>query len=136
MWYKATIPHSFTNRTGSWVYIHDGSCGPSHIHLEMNEGGEDGSDEWVPFWDPWFPGGCGPFFTAIEPGELYQETLHVGGGSRLTQPAASTRFRIVWRAWSSLDEHPRFGGPIGGDLIPLEERVSNHFTLEVVEASH
>ncbi len=133
--YLATIPYSFTNRTGSKVYI-DLGCGDRHHYVEMYERGE---------WS-WFVSriGCliGPGFRAIEPGEVYQDTLRVGGctsgGScapRLTLPSASTPFRIVWDAWSSLDEDP-YGNPIPGDPVPLQERVSNHFTLEVVEASH
>ena len=108
----------------------------------MDEGGEDGSGEWVPFY---YPGHCmvGSYYHAIEPGEVYQYTLLVGGctwsgekcGPRLTLPAASTRFRIVWYAWFSVDEDPR-GLQTPRDLVPLEERVSNHFTLEVVEPSH
>ena len=135
--YNATIPHSFTNRTGSKVYIDVGCSGGRHIDFEMDE---DGSGEWVHFYsyDPClvaFP------FTAIEPGEVYQGALHVEAGvctpglSCLTLPAASTRFRIVWRVFSSVDRDQR-GDETPGDLVPLEERVSNHFTFEVVEASH
>ncbi|MDE2761449.1 MAG: hypothetical protein OXK74_01520 [Gemmatimonadota bacterium] len=134
-WYRATIPYSFTNRTGSKVYI-DLGCGDRHHYVQMYEGGE-----WV-----WFVSriDCliGSGFTAIEPGEVHQDTLRTGGctsgGScapRLTLPDASTLFRIVWDAWSSVDEDP-YGNPIPGDPVPLEERVSNHFTFEVVEASH
>ncbi|MCE2398336.1 MAG: hypothetical protein J4F34_04725 [Gemmatimonadetes bacterium] len=135
--YNATIPHSFTNRTGSKVYIDVGCNGGRHIDFEMDE---DGSGEWVRFYSQdyclvEFP------FTAIEPGEVYQGTLHVEAGvctpglSCLTLPAASTRFRIVWWVFSSVDRD-QYGDPIPGDPIPLEERVSNHFTFEVVEASH
>lgn len=134
-WYEATIPHTFTNRTGSKVYIDDG-CGGRHIEIEVYKGGE-----WVHF-----PSGprclIGAGFHAIEPGGVYQSTLHYSGctsgrrcgRTRLTVPSASTQFRIVWYAWSSVDETP-YGDPIGGDLLPLEERVSNHFTFEVVESS-
>ena len=138
--YSATIPHTYTNRTGSKVYV-DFGCWGRHDHLEIDEGGEDGS-EWVFFWAPVM---CliGESFTTIEPGEVYQDTLHFFGcssddscGERLALPGiASTPFRIGWVAWSSLDED-RHGFPIGGDLVPLKERVSNHFTFEVVESSH
>ena len=104
----------------------------------MDEGGGDGSGEWVPLYDP-DPGGClvGASFTAIEPGEVYRDTLGLVCSSgesceeRLTLPdIASAQFRIMWWALSSLDENQR-GDSIQGDLIPLEERVSNHFTFEV-----
>ena len=110
-----------------------------HDHLEVGEGGEDGS-EWAYFWAPV---AClvGDSYTAIEPGEVYRDTLPLdcssddSCGERLNRPdIASTQFRIAWSAWSSLDEDPH-GDPIPGDPVPLEERVSNHFTFEVVEAS-
>jgi len=135
VWYIATIPHIFINRTESNVYF-DVGCGSRHIDIEMDESGE-----WVPFWDP---ARCliGSGFDVVEPGELYQDTLFFGGctsggkcGPHLTLPAASTRFRIVWEAFSSVGRNGN-GDPIPGNPIPLEERVSNHFTFEVVEASH
>ena len=135
VWYTATIPHIFINRTESNVYF-DVGCGRRHIDLEMDEGGE-----WVPSWS-WVVCLVGLGFTAIEPGELYQDTLRFaictsGGncGPHEALPAASTRFRIVWEAFSSV-HRDQYGDPIPGDLMPLEERVSNHFTFEVVEASH
>ncbi len=138
-WYGATIPYTYTNRTGSKVYV-DYGCFGRHDHLEIDEDGEDGS-EWAFFWAP---NACliGVSFTTIEPGEVYRGALHLecssddSCGERLALPGiASTPFRIGWLAWASLDED-RYGGPIGGDLVPLKERVSNHFTLEVVEVSH
>ncbi|MDE2761450.1 MAG: hypothetical protein OXK74_01525 [Gemmatimonadota bacterium] len=133
-WYRATIPYSFTNRTGSKVYI-DLGCGHRHHYVE-----------WL-VWSEWsgfvsrVDCAIGVGFRAIEPGEVYQDTLRTGGcieggscGPRLTLPAPSTLFRIVWDAWSSVGEAP-YGDP-PGDPVPLEERVSNHFTLKVVEASH
>ncbi len=138
--YYATIPYKFTNRTGSKVYI-DRGCGRRHHYVEMYEGQRgNGSGEWVGFG---IRGDCfvGPVFRAIEPGEVHQDILRTavctsGGscGPRLTLPAASTLFRIVWNAWSSLDEDA-YPDPVPGDPVPLEERVSNHFTLQVVVAS-
>ena len=136
-WYVAEVPHSFTNRTGSKVYIEVG-CGDRHIDIEK-ESGEGGSAEWVPFYGR-VHCAIGARFIAIEPGEVRQDTLFVSGCTsgrdcmpRLTLPAASTRFRVVWYAWSSLDED-EYGDPIPGDRVPLEERISNHFTFEVVES--
>ena len=97
----------------------------------------DGSGEWVGFGSR-IQCLVGPAFRAIEPGEVYQDILRTGGCTSggscappLTLPAASTLFRIVWDAWSSVDEDP-YRNPIPGDPVPLEERVSNHFTLQVV----
>lgn len=139
VWYRATIPHSFTNRTGSNVYI-DVGCGGRHFAgVDMDGGGEDGSGEWIHFWSPVH---CliGFGATVIEPGEVYQDTLPVdfctpesrNCSPRVTLPAASTQFRIVWRAYSSWDEDPVYGDSIPGDPLPLEERVSNRFAFEVV----
>ena len=140
-WYGATVPYTYTNRTGSKVYF-DPGCGNRHHYVEMYGGGEDGTGEWVLFVARSF---CliGAGYPAIEPGEVYQDTLRVSGctpGSGcgpplLTLPTASAPFRIGWLAWSSLDED-QYGWPIPGDLVPLEERISNHFTFEVVESSH
>ena len=139
--YGAKIPYSYTNRTGSNVYVDFGCNDGRHHHLEM-EDGEDGSGEWVFFY-----GGVvcliGDFFTAIGPDEVRQHMVVLANctsddscGERLSLPGiASTRFRIVWWAWSSLDEDER-GHPIGRDLVPLEERISNPFTFELVETSH
>lgn len=128
-WYGTAIPYSFTNRTGSKVYI-DRGCGSRHFQLEVHEDGE-----WVPYWSPVV---CliGASFTTIEPGEVYQDSALVGGcpsGNcypRLTLPDTDSGFRIVWVAWSSVDEN-QYGDPIPGDPVPLEERVSNRFTLVV-----
>lgn len=94
---------------------------------------------WVHYWSPLRQLCLSPPLV-IEPDEVYQDTLRVEGCAsgegcfqRLTPPDTdSTAFRIVWTdALSSYDD----GGPPWGDLIPLEERVSNHFTLVVVELS-
>ncbi|MCY3809769.1 MAG: hypothetical protein OXG58_10175 [Gemmatimonadetes bacterium] len=130
--YDAKVPHTFTNRTGANVYIDEG-CSGGHIAIDVYEGGEwvrvnRGEGCWI----------SDKSFRAIEPGAVYHDTLFFGctsGGScgpRLTLPSASTQFRIKWWAWSSLDED-QYGNPIPGDPLPLEERVSNHFTFEVVE---
>lgn len=141
-WYETTIPYTFTNRTGSKVYLPN--CrGDFRITLEVYEGGE-----WVHYWSS--PGllvhetadVCPSSPIVIEPGEVYPGTLHVractlGGGCAprrtVTLPGTdSTQYRIVWTdALSSYDKET-----FSGDLIPLEERVSNHFTLVVAEPSH
>ncbi|MCY3808916.1 MAG: Ig-like domain-containing protein [Gemmatimonadetes bacterium] len=129
-WYTTAIPYSFTNRTGSKVYLPN--CrGGFEIKLEVEAAGD-----WIYYWSPILLNCLSPPIV-IEPDEVYQGFVDVlgctSGGScapRLTLPRTdSTAHRIVWTdALSSYDED----GPPWGDLIPLEERVSNHFTLVVV----
>ena len=139
-WYFAKIPYTYTNRTGSKVYI-DPGCGGRHHDVEMYEGGEDGSGGWGPVRvsDCMSHRGFLPHGRAGRglPGYPTHRGLHRTSAGRELRSAPDsavrfTQFRVVWFAWSSLDED-RYGYPIPGDLLPLEERVSNHFTLEVVE---
>ena len=126
-WYGGRIPYSFTNRTGSKVYLPN--CrGGFDVRLEMETAGE-----WVHIWSPVLLL-CLSQPMVIEPDEVYETTLRVAGcldgcGPRLVlPPSSSTPIRIQWGgALSSYDEdaYP-FGEP-----IPLEERVSNRFTLKV-----
>lgn len=127
-WYGGRIPYSFTNRTGSNVYLPN--CrGGFHVRLEMEKAGE-----WVRIWSPVLLGCLSPPIV-IEPDEVYETTLHVVGclegkcAPRLVlPPSSSTPVRILWGdALSSYDED---GDPFG-ELIPLEERISNRFTLKV-----
>ncbi len=129
LWYRADIPYSFTNRTGSKVYLPNCNGG-IHLRLEM----EGMIGEWVHVWGPVLLACQGPPIV-IEPGEVYRRTLGVIGcldgncGPRLVlPPTAATPVRILWEgALSSYDEDER---PYG-EQIPLEERVSNRFTLQV-----
>jgi len=129
MWYEVQIPYSFTNRTGSKVYL-ENCRGSFSIFLQTKEDGE-----WSYTWSPVLPACLSPPIV-IEPGEVYATILDLGGctsgGScgptldlaRVTSAPA----RIVWGTGLSsydADRHPF------GELIPLEERVSNSFRLEV-----
>ncbi|MDE2764607.1 MAG: hypothetical protein OXQ94_07525 [Gemmatimonadota bacterium] len=128
IWYGGEIPYSFTNRTGSKVYLPN--CrGGFDVTLEMEKDGE-----WVHIFSPILLDCLSPPIV-IEPDEVYETTLRVVGclegncGPRLVlPPSSSTPVRIVWGdALSSYDED---ANPFG-ELIPLEERVSNRFTLQV-----
>ena len=128
LWYLGEIPYSFTNRTGSTVYIPN--CRGSFIvSLEMQESGER-----VRAWTA-IPPLCLSAPIVIESSEVWETTLTVGGcvvgncAPRIRLPrTAFTRYRIVWHeALSSYDPN----GPPWGERIPLEERVSNRFTLRV-----
>ncbi len=118
LWYGGQVPYSFTNRTGSRVYL--SNCeGDPLAQLAMERAGE-----WVGIWPPDFAP-CAPPIV-IEPDEVYQTTLHFAGCAtcyRLSTPVptASTRYRIRWYGVRSSD----------GEEIPLGELVSNSFRLEV-----
>ncbi len=133
LWYGGQVPYRFTNRTGSKVYGF--SCGfvPS---LEMET-----ASEWVGIWGGTISVGCTGPPIVIQPRQVYKTTLHVWGCRESSgegpscspglrpPPSASTPIRIVWRfATSSYD---RRSGRLG-EVIPLEERVSNSFTFEMV----
>jgi len=129
VWYRAEIPYSFTNRTGSNVYLLN--CrGGFAVRLQVEEAGH-----WAHYWSPVILACLSPPIV-IEPDEVYETTVNVvgctSGGNcapRLTLPSsASTRYRIMWGDGRSSYDHD---GPPWGDLIPLEERVSNSFTLRV-----
>ena len=123
VWYRVQIPYSFTNRTGSTVYIPNCNGGFS-LSLQMQEAGE-----WVHAWSPVILLCLSPPIV-IEPDEVYQTTVDVvgctSGGScsprLILPPTASTPYRIVW--WAALSSYDPDRYPFG-DLIPLEERVSN-----------
>jgi len=128
VWYSTRIPYSFTNRTGSKVYLPNCRDG-FDLSLQMKEAGE-----WDHIWSPILLDCLSPPIV-IEPGEEYETILTVSGclsgncAPRLVLPPdPSTPVRILWgRALSSYDPD----GPPWGELIPLEERVSNRFTLQV-----
>ena len=129
VWYRTEIPYSFTNRTGSKVYLLN--CrGDFDIRVQVEEAGY-----WTHFWSPVLRACLSPPIV-IEPGEVYETTVDVVGctsggscGPRLTlPPTASTRYRILWGDARSTYDHD---GPPWGEVIPLEERVSNSFTLQV-----
>jgi len=129
LWYYAQIPYSFTNRTGSRVYLPTDCYGNFSVGLQIETDGE---------WEGAFFRGarlCGAPPTVIEPDEVYHSILDIAAcpvgncGPRIRlPPAPSTPYRIKWNeALSSYnpDEDPH------GELIPLKQRLSNTFALRV-----
>ena len=128
LWYHGKIPYSFTNRTGSRVYLPTDCLGTFNVGLQVLEDGE-----WKGALTRYFVL-CDGLPIVIEPDEVYQATLNakgcvVGNCARIRlSSTASTPYRIKWyEALSSYDrdEVPR------GEPIPLKERISNTFTLQV-----
>ena len=129
MWYEVQIPYSFTNRTGSKVYL-ENCRGLFDIRLQTKVNGE-----WAGTWGPALPD-CLSAPIVIEPDEVYETILDLvgctSGGScapvlDLTR-VTSAPARIMWGTGLSSYDADR---PPFGKLIPLEERVSNSFTLQV-----
>ena len=129
VWYSGRIPYTFTNRTGSSVYLPN--CrGGFDVGLQIEEGGE-----WVHAWGPVLLD-CLSAPIVIEADEVHETTLGVLGctsggkcGPRLDLPRiTSTQVRILWR--TGLSSYDEDAYPFG-ELIPLEERVSHSFRLEV-----
>ena len=129
LWYSGKIPYSFTNRTGEKVYVTQDCLGSIRVGMQMQEDGE-----WEGVLGQVLVLCDGPPIV-IEPDEVYETALNVtacmvGNCSpkiRLS-PNASTPYRIVW--FEALSSHDPNQNP-HGELIPLEERVSNRFTLQV-----
>lgn len=129
LWYRGKIPYSFTNRTGAKVYLTQDCLGNLKVGMQMLE-----DSEWESMLGVVLVL-CEGAPIVIEPDEVYETVLDVaacmvGNCSpkiRLS-PNTATPYRIIWfEALSSYDpnQRPR------GELIPLEERVSNRFTLQV-----
>jgi len=115
--YVGRIPYTFTNRSGSRVLVSN-CAGGFRVGLEMQHAGE-----WKAVGRSRPPLCIVPSpQIVIKPGEVYPDTVsaYVSPDALVPPPNASTQFRIVWH-----DGH--FAG--GHELIPLEERVSNPFTL-------
>ncbi len=126
MAFKVNINISYTNRTGSTVYIP--TCqGPLQPNLEKKVKGK-----WVVAYGP---GGrmCRGAPVRIEPGETYRDTFKVEAfwprrNSNLDffDEEIEGAYRLVY------DLHDIYVFPLGREpdrLLPLEERISNEFRL-------
>lgn len=120
------IPYTFTNRTAGSVYLVN-CLGGFGLHLERREG-----QRWESVWGPVLPS-CLSEPIVIPPGALFADTVHVWGGVNADvgptfDPAtAAGRYRLVWDdAYASFQPFLPWG-----DTIPLQERTSNEFELQV-----
>lgn len=119
------IPWQFTNPTDGTVYIVN--C--NRIAPPLVERNVDGI--WEAAYTPIVPQ-CLSDPITIEPGETYRDTLVVRAGlpegnlNPVWQGPIEGTFRLQWGPRSSYAE-----GTAGfGELLPLEQRVSNEFMLE------
>lgn len=121
-----SLPFTFVNRTGGRVYLVN--CHGAYAHrLEKAAG-----NEWIGAWSPVLPLCLSPPIV-IETGDTFADTLHIFGGDPSENVAPEFRveeidglYRLVWSARSSYD--PDAQG--FGELLPLEQRISNAFELE------
>ena len=103
--YGVQIPYSFTNRTGSSVFL-ENCRGGFTISLEMQKAGE-----WVWAWNPLLLLCLSPPIV-IEPDEVYRTTLDVVG---IPPPDVSTAYRIAWGTGLSSYDPDRYPfGPVRG----------------------
>ena len=124
---RVEIPYTFTNRTGDRVYLVNCN-GSFSIHLEREQDGE-----WKHAWSPVHNLCLSPPIV-VEPNGTFSDTLNVWGappdslhiGPSFDVADPSGVYRIVWGTglWSFQSDTLPFG-----PLIPLEWRISNHFTL-------
>jgi hypothetical protein len=125
--FEVEIPYSFTNTTGSKVYLVN--CN-QYVEALLELKAFDG---WVVGWAPALEDCLSPPII-IEPGEVFQDTIRVHAarfGSN-TYPQFQSAdpegvYRIRWEnALTSFDadQYP-FGEP-----LPLDGRVSNRFVLK------
>lgn len=124
--FRTAIAYRYRNETGGPVYLSpcDGAVRPL---LEMDRGGI-----WFPAWEP-FVTGCEGEPVLVQPGAAYGDTLLVRGAppdSNLLPvfvfPEIEGVYRLVLpRAYASHAE----ATSADGELLPLEQRVSNAFVL-------
>jgi len=112
--YVGRIPYTFTNRTDSPVLLTNCLGGFGH-GLEMEQ-----ADDWKAVWRSVTCLMASPEIM-IQPQEVRPDTVSVwiSPDDLVPPPEESTHFRIVWHV----------GHFAGGGELPLEERVSNPFTL-------
>ena len=124
---EMSIGVSYTNRTGSRVYLP--TChGANPPWLEKRVG-----SEWVAAYRPAVLACLGPP-VVIQPGDTYDYTLKVVAGRRGTNRYPQFEvaeipgtYRLVWGLLATWD--PDGPEPGLGRLLPLEQRVSNEFTI-------
>lgn len=124
--YRAIIPWTFRNETGGPVYLEhcDGDVRPL---LEMDRDGM-----WFPAWEP-YRDTCGSPPLVVPPGGTYADTLELFGAPPQSNvmpvfvfPEIEGVYRMVWPlAHAAYDT----AAGVAGELLPLEQRVSNRFVL-------
>lgn len=124
--YRTRIPFTFRNETGGPVYL--ANCeGDVRPLLEMDRNGI-----WFPAWEP-YRAECRSRPVVIAEGGTYGDTLALRGARpdsnvmpAFVFPDVEGVYRMVWfQAYATYDTIT--GQP--GELLPLEQRVSNAFVL-------
>jgi hypothetical protein len=126
-WYRAVIPYTYTNRTGDSVYLTNcnGDVSPS---LQRRVDGK-----WTGWWYPVMNECLSPP-VVIAPGAVYRDSLGIMLGRQDREvyeqlvAARSLEVRLDWQ--QALTSFSAEKYPFGPQL-PLEQRVSNAFTLRI-----
>lgn len=124
--YRATIAFAFTNRTNRPVYVLTNVLGPNPPGLQKLV-----DSMWVEAWSTIVPFRSGrPIM--VRPGEVYRDTLRLitayasNAYPRFRVPEIPGVYRLVlFEVLSSFDAQR----PPVGDNLPLDQRISNRFTL-------
>jgi hypothetical protein len=125
---EVEIPYMFTNPTQSAVYIVNCN-GFTRLALEKRTG-----DHWVKAWEPVVEA-CLSEPIVVQPEQAYQAVIHVFGAHpandmhpKFSVDSVPGVYRLVWQ--DVLQTYDPDTYPFG-EALPLEQRVSNHFRLDV-----
>jgi hypothetical protein len=126
-WYRVVIPYTYTNRTGDTVYLTNcnGDVSPS---LQRRVGGA-----WEGWWYPVMNECLSPP-VVIAPGAVYRDSLDVMIGEQdrevydVLVESRALDVRLDWQ--QALTSFSARKYPFGPQL-PIEQRVSNAFTLRL-----
>ncbi len=126
---EGQIAYVLTNHTGGPIFIVNCN-GATSLNLEKQVG-----DRWVRAWGPVIPT-CLSAPIVVEPEQEYRDVVHVFGGHpasnmdpKFTVDLVPGVYRLVWHDVLRTYDHNAF--PHHGEALPMEQRISNHFRLDV-----
>jgi hypothetical protein len=125
---QGEIPYVFNNPTQSPVYIVNCN-GFTRLALEKRMG-----EYWVKAWEPIMEA-CLSEPVVVQPEQAYRAVIHVFGAHpandmypKFSVDSIPGVYRLVWQ--DVLQTYDPQTYPFG-DALPLEQRISNHFRLDV-----
>jgi hypothetical protein len=126
--FQGEIPYVFTNPTQSPVYIVNCN-GFTRLTLEKRMG-----EQWVKAWEPIMEA-CLSEPIVVQPEQAYRAVIHVFAAHpakdmhpKFFLDSVPGVYRLVWQ--DVLQTYDPDTYPFG-DALPLEQRISNHFRLDV-----
>ena len=125
---QGEISYAFTNPTQSLVYIVNCN-GSTRLALEKRIG-----EQWVKAWEPIMEA-CLSEPIIVQPEQAYQAVIHIFAADpakdihpKFSVDSVSGIYRLVWQ--DVLQTYDPDNYPFG-EALPLEQRISNHFRLDV-----